>query len=52
LAADIVVKDVQPSVVYKYLIANYPFSLGLGNYETFTHLDSRSEKARWGIIAS
>ena len=52
LAADIVVKDVQPSVVYKYLIDNYPYSLGLGNYETFTHVDSRSEKARWGIIAS
>ena len=47
-AADIVVQGVDPQEVYKYL-CNLPFAnlLGIGNYATFTHVDTRGQKARW-----
>ena len=47
IAADFVVKDVDPSVVYSYLIGIYPLKYGIGKYGTFTHLDVRADKARW-----
>jgi len=45
MAADIVVKGVPSSLVYNYL--NVFHKGGLGRYKTFTHVDVRSEKARW-----
>ena len=33
--------------VADYFDHNYPTSCGIGVYKTFTHIDSRSEKARW-----
>ena len=46
-AADIVVKGVKPQEVYDYLNDKYPKTFGMGNYKTFTHIDSRNLKARW-----
>lgn len=47
IAADIVVDGVSPEVIYKHLDDIYHNKYGLGNYLTFTHIDSRSKKARW-----
>ena len=46
-AADIQVEDVDPEIVYNFLNELFPNSLGLGKYETFTHVDVRPRKARW-----
>ena len=46
-AADIVVTDVAPRYVYDYLNKKYPEAFGLGKYDDFTHIDTRSQKARW-----
>jgi uncharacterized protein YcbK (DUF882 family) len=46
-AADIVVSGHSPRAIYMYLDSKYPDSLGLGDYEGFTHVDSRDGKARW-----
>ena len=43
-AADIVVKGVSPSEVYKHLDS---LEGGLGGYDSFTHVDSRHGKVRW-----
>ena len=47
IAADIVVQDVEPAVIYAYLDDMFPMNCGLGKYETFTHVDVREQKARW-----
>ena len=44
-AADITVDDVSPIGVYTYLSDN--LSGGVGRYASFTHVDSRVNKARW-----
>ncbi|EHO5970626.1 serine/threonine protein kinase [Salmonella enterica] len=46
-AADIVVKGIAPDIVHAYLTTKYPNSYGIGKYNTFTHVDSRSVKSRW-----
>lgn len=46
-AADIVVGGVSQSDVYKYLDSKYPNRFGIGNYDTFTHVDTRTGKGRW-----
>lgn len=46
-AADITVDDISPMGVYSYLVGKYPERFGIGRYKTFTHVDSRSNKARW-----
>lgn len=46
-AADIQVKNVDPAAVYEFLNRKYPNKLGLGEYDTFTHVDTRTGKARW-----
>lgn len=46
-AADITVDDISPMGVFSYLTGKYPDSYGIGRYKTFTHIDSRSNKARW-----
>jgi len=47
IAADIVVKDIDPSEVYRFLDLYQPNKYGVGKYATFTHIDIRSKKARW-----
>ncbi len=46
-AADIVINGVDPYEIYCYLDECYPDSLGLGSYVNFTHVDTRTVKARW-----
>lgn len=46
-AADIVVNLVDSSIVQEFLMSEYPDSLGIGCYDTFTHIDSRNGKGRW-----
>lgn len=46
-AADIVVRDLDASQVYDILNNLYPNQYGIGKYKTFTHIDTRCEKARW-----
>lgn len=47
IAADIQVKGVNPQEVYDFLDEIFPDTYGLGNYDTFTHVDVRFYKARW-----
>ena len=44
-AADIRVRGVSPSAVYRWLDTWHEG--GLGRYDTFTHVDTRTNKARW-----
>ena len=46
-AADIVVKGCTPSYIYEYLDNKYPDKYGIGKYNSFTHIDVRSKRARW-----
>ena len=46
-AADIKVDGVEPQDVYEYLCQRYPDKYGIGNYKRWTHIDVRSNKARW-----
>ena len=46
-AADIVVKGIDPEIVYQFLNDNYANKYGIGKYDTFTHYDIRKKKARW-----
>ena len=45
-AADFVVADTDPRDVYEFC-EDVIEPGGLGNYETFTHMDSRTGHARW-----
>jgi len=47
IAANIQVKDIPPSEVYNYIDSCYPNTLGLGSYNSFTHVDVREKRARW-----
>ena len=46
-ASDIVVSGVTPQKVYDYLVSISGEKYGIGNYNTFTHIDVRSHKARF-----
>lgn len=46
-AADIKVKGVSPKTVAAYVEKIMPKSGGIGTYNSFTHVDVRSTKARW-----
>jgi hypothetical protein len=46
MAADIVVKGFTPSQVFAFINTRWPDSLGLIQYETFTHIDIRAAKFR------
>ncbi|MCI0508604.1 peptidase M15-like protein [Chromohalobacter marismortui] len=47
-AADIQVKGVDPGEVHAYLVELYPGRYGIGRYDTFTHVDTRTDgPARW-----
>lgn len=47
MAADIKVKNTEPSEVYEYLNFMFPDTFGLGLYKTWVHVDVRKDKARW-----
>jgi len=47
-AADIVVDGVKAVDVYAWLDETYSRRYGMGKYNTFTHIDTRNFKARWG----
>ncbi|NRA79866.1 MAG: hypothetical protein HRU18_16800 [Pseudoalteromonas sp.] len=42
--------QIMPSLVYAYFCTKYPDQFGVGSYKTFTHVDSRSVRARWGLV--
>ena len=44
-AADFVVRGVCPLEVFRFLDGTWPG--GLGRYRTFTHIDTRPQRARW-----
>lgn len=46
-AADITVKGVAPSTVAAYAETLLADTGGIGRYATFTHIDVRTQKARW-----
>ena len=47
-AADIYIKTVAPEIVQGFLESRYPGKFGIGRYETFTHIDTRTgPPARW-----
>lgn len=46
-AADIKVRDIPASSVQRYLESRYPTQLGIGKYQSFTHVDTRQGRARW-----
>jgi uncharacterized protein YcbK (DUF882 family) len=46
-AADITVTGVPASAVQNYLLDRYRDSFGIGRYSSWTHIDVRSQKARW-----
>ena len=46
-AADITVNGVKPKEVAAYAEKILPNTGGIGIYDTFTHIDVRSTKARW-----
>ena len=46
-AADIVIENVPPVKVQEYLLERYPDKYGIGSYNTFTHIDTRTTMARW-----
>ncbi len=46
-ASDIVVRGYEPHEVATYLRAKYPDTYGIGEYDTFCHVDVRSTKARF-----
>lgn len=47
MAADFKVLTVEAWEVQRYLRGKYPDKYGIGMGENFTHLDVRSDKARW-----
>ena len=47
IAVDIVVKGINPHVVYEYLNQKYPDRYGIGDYKRFTHIDVRDPRKRW-----
>ena len=48
IASDVHIPGISPYAVYKYLDKKYPEKYGIGLYKTFTHIDVRSHRARWG----
>jgi uncharacterized protein YcbK (DUF882 family) len=46
-AADIQVEGASPAVIQNYLKTAYPDKFGIGSYSSFTHIDTRTKKARW-----
>lgn len=47
-AADVVVKNVDPKKIADFVEELMPDHGGIGRYESFTHIDTRTNRARWG----
>lgn len=47
IAADIKVMGITAKEVYNYINSQYPYTLGLGLYSSWVHVDTRFAKARW-----
>lgn len=48
-AIDFKIRGVVPAEVYAYLVSMYDGRFGIGRYDSFTHIDSRTGgSARWG----
>ena len=47
IAADIQVKNYPAPDIAKYFRNEYPTQYGIGEYESFTHIDVRKDAARW-----
>lgn len=48
-AIDFRIRGVSPDEVYSYLVTKHDGCFGIGRYNSFTHIDSRSGgAARWG----
>jgi hypothetical protein len=47
-ASDIIVIGKTPRQVADFLEERFPDKYGIGRYRTFTHIDTREGKARWG----
>ena len=45
-AADIVIDNIHPDKIKEFFIGKYPDKYGIGGYPSFTHIDTRSVKAR------
>ncbi len=41
-------EQIDPDEIADYLESKYPGKFGIGRYKSFTHLDPRTVKARWG----
>ena len=48
-AADIILDGISPKLVAIWVSENHPGHYGVGKYSTFTHVDVRSNMARWGF---
>jgi uncharacterized protein YcbK (DUF882 family) len=47
-AIDLKILEVSPADVYDYLVKRYPVQYGIGKYNSFTHIDTRTDgPARW-----
>ena len=46
-AIDFVIRGVLPADVQLYLMGKYKGKYGIGQYDNFTHFDTRSREARW-----
>lgn len=46
-AADIVVKNISPVKIVKFLESEFPARYGIGLYNGWVHIDVRANKARW-----
>lgn len=49
-AADIKVQGVPPTTVARWVDEQHPKRLGIGRYRTWTHVDVRDGRARWGSV--
>lgn len=47
MAADFRVIGTKATEVYDYLNQQYPYTLGIGIYSNWLHLDTRFKKSRW-----
>lgn len=45
--ADISIKNVSILELANYLLSKYPYSCGIGIYNTWVHIDDRVKRARW-----
>ena len=47
MAADFMMLNTSPKVVYSFLDLRFPNSAGIGLYENRVHFDVRDQKSRW-----